>query len=121
MSIEDGQFFQIMADTMHQDSDGYVTTALPLMEKLHNALTKAAASHRFDLLTKKLDRDPKYAAQYCKFMSDILSKGDAELVKCTQENEANTWYIPHFAFYHPKKPNKIRVVLTVVPRWEGLA
>ena len=43
------------------------------------------------------------------FMEVILSKGHAEIAPPLQSNE-ECWYLPIFAIYHPKKPDKIRMV-----------
>ncbi|KAJ8359027.1 hypothetical protein SKAU_G00155520 [Synaphobranchus kaupii] len=42
-------------------------------------------------------------------MENMLSRGHAEVAPPLQQGE-ECWYLPLFGVYHPKKPNKIRVV-----------
>ncbi|XP_066915532.1 uncharacterized protein [Clytia hemisphaerica] len=46
---------------------------------------------------------------YVKFMNDIISKGYATKAD-KPPADSKTWYILHHGVYHPKKPDKIRVV-----------
>lgn len=51
-------------------------------------------------------------------MSEIIQRGDAEEVNdCGKEGE--TWYLPHHCVFHPKKPNKLRVVFDCSARYNG--
>ena len=55
----------------------------------------------------------KYWNDYKAFINEIITKGYTE--KVPQEILEKTypgkaWYIPHHDVYHPKKPDKIRVV-----------
>ena len=45
----------------------------------------------------------------------IIDKGYARKIEQNELSgrERRVWYIPHHGVYHPNKPGKIRVVLTV--------
>lgn len=50
-------------------------------------------------------------------MSEIIQRGDAEEVNDCGKGE--TWYLPHHCVFHPKKPNKLRVVFDCSARYNG--
>lgn len=54
------------------------------------------------------------------FMQNMLDKGHAELAPPLQEG-AECWYLPTFGVYHPKKPNKIRVVFDSSAQYDGIS
>lgn len=117
LSVEDQQFLDIMK-TETTIKDGRVTMPLPFKAKPHNINTKAAALHRFKLLEQKFTRNDKYREQYHKFMKDIITKGEA--VPANDDND-DTWYIPHFGVYHPRKPDKLRVVFDCAAKVGGVS
>ena len=51
-------------------------------------------------------------------MADLIYKKEAILA--SQETD-NSWYIPHFGVYHPRKPNKIRVVFDCAAKVGGMS
>lgn len=42
-------------------------------------------------------------------MNELIERGAAELVP-EQLTSVSQWYIPHHGVFHPKKPDKLRVV-----------
>ena len=53
-------------------------------------------------------------------MKNIIENGYAEKVPSMRRSERNNvWYIPHHGVYHPKKPNKIRVVFDCAAEHRG--
>lgn len=118
LSIEDKQFLDIMKQGTKLGQDGRVSMPLPFKAKPIHQNTKSAAMHRFKLLEKKFQHDPKYREHYYEFMNDIISKGEAILANDEHEN---SWYIPHFGVYHPKKPSKIRVVFDCAAKVGGVS
>lgn len=110
MSSEDHKFLQIMDEGIYQDDKGYFTMPLPFREKpgLNNSFHTALSRHK--LLLRKFEKDKEYAAKYKEFMKDIIERGEAEVVPDGDLKRENAWYIPHFGVFHPKKPEKIRVV-----------
>ena len=59
---------------------------------------------------------------YVKFMLDILTKGYARKFLPDRLNAVTSevWYIPHHGVYHPRKPEKIRVVFYCSARFNGI-
>ena len=57
-------------------------------------------------------QNDQYRSDYTAFINDMVNKGYAE--KVPQESlktaQDKAWHIPHHGVYHPKKPQKIRVV-----------
>lgn len=51
-------------------------------------------------------------------MSDIIKRGDAEEAK-DDGLPGEKWYIPHHGIYHPKKPEKLRVVFDCSAKHRG--
>ena len=110
LSIDDIQFLKTMNAEIHKDHDGYVTMPLPLKNlPSQSNRSKEMAMKRLKLLEKKLI-DPKFAQHYHSFMNEIINQGDAERIPDNELDKPDSWYIPHFGVYHPKKPEKIRVV-----------
>lgn len=109
MSINHKNFLSMMKDKIYKDRKGYITMPLPLKHKPGKNKSKIMALNRFKSLQKKL-QDPVYSKHYHQFMEEIIAQGDAEVVPGNVEDTDNAWYIPHFGVYHPKKPDKIRVV-----------
>jgi len=91
---------------------------LPFKTKPPHIDTKSAAIHRFNLLEKKFKKDTAYKAQYHQFMSDIISKGEAVIAP---HDSTHSWYIPHFGVFHPRKPDRIRVVFDCAAKVGGVS
>lgn len=53
-------------------------------------------------------------------MEEIIRKGDAEPALSLSEDET-VWYIPHHRVYHPKKPDKLRVVFDCSAKFQGIS
>lgn len=63
---------------------------------------------RLKRLKRKLERNPKFKADYVKFMEGVFKDGDAERAE-HQFKAGHVWYIPHQGVYHPRKREKIKV------------
>ena len=54
-------------------------------------------------------------------MKKIFDNGHAEKVpKTSHGKEKEYWYLPIVGVYHPKKPNKIRVLFDSTAKYEGV-
>ena len=66
---------------------------------------------------------------YVEFMRKLIDSGYAERVPGMSDSDHkssdqaqtkhNFWYVPHHGVYHPKKPNKIRVVFDCAAEYES--
>jgi len=109
ISMEDRRFIQMMEEETTFENGHYVSP-LPFRSK-----DKAIPNNRNHVLQRaqwlkrRLSKQQRMYDDYVKFMNDIISKGYA--TKATEPpKDSKTWYIPHHGVYHPKKPDKIRVV-----------
>ena len=101
--------------------NGHVQLPLPFKTddpKLPN--NKGVAMKRLHQLKTKFLNKPKFADQYKTFMERVIKEGQAEIVP-EGTNPSSVWYIPHHGIYHPRKPEKLRVVLDCASRYEGVS
>ncbi|XP_014673253.1 PREDICTED: uncharacterized protein LOC106813590 [Priapulus caudatus] len=120
ISQEDKKFLQIVRDGIHQSDDGYYEMPLPFKKgepTLPN--NRRAAMSRLVGLKSQLLKRPQYREHYMTFMNEIFHRGDAEKVPAEEVSMSNSWCIPHHGVYHPKKPNKVRVVFDRSARYQG--
>ena len=63
----------------------------------------------------------QYRNDYVAFINEIINKGYAEKVsqEILKTDPGKAWYIPHHGVYHPKKPDKIRVVFDCSAKFAG--
>lgn len=127
LSQEDRRFLEIAEKGIHQCHDGHYELPLPLKNddvKLPN--NKEAALRRLNQLKGRFQSklNKKYRQDYVTFMNKVIENGYAEKVP-EEENQnkpearRNVWYIPHHGVYHPKKPNKIRVVFDCAAEYKN--
>ncbi len=72
---------------------------------------------------KKMLKNELYHRDYVAFMKSILSKGYACEVPKSElgGRSGHVWYLPHHGVYHPRKPNKIRVVFDCSAKFDGVS
>lgn len=122
LSQEDRRFLANVTEGIRHREDGHYEMPLPLKDpntKLPN--NREMASHRLRNWKRKFALDEKYRSDYVTFMNTVIQNGYAERVPTESEVESNqqVWYIPHHGVYHPKKPNKIRVVFDCSAQFKG--
>ncbi|KAK9513134.1 hypothetical protein VZT92_026696 [Zoarces viviparus] len=120
ISQEDIQFLHVLKGRIQQNECGHFEMPLPFRERPHLPDNKKLALVRLKHLKKKLDRDPKFRNDYLRFMEGVFKDGDAERAD-KPARLGNAWYIPHQGVYHPRKPEKIRVVFDCSAKYEGTA
>ena len=118
ISQEDICFLQILKGGVQQNEHGHLEMPLPFKARPHLPDNKTLALARLKQLKRKLDRDPKFKSDYVRFMEGVFKDDDAEKVD-TQPERGKLWYIPHQGVYHPRKPDKIRVVFDCSAKYEG--
>ena len=64
---------------------------------------------------RKCFKNQQFYNNDVKFMKKIIEKGYAKKVALShlKTEKGKVWYLPYHGIYHPKKPDKIQVVLTV--------
>lgn len=91
---------------------------LPFKERPCLPDNKQLAVVRLSHLKRKFNANEKYKNDYVNYMKDITERGDVEEVS-TEGTEGEKWYIPHHGIYHPKKPEKLRVVFDCSAKYKG--
>ena len=122
LSFEDRKFMKKLTDEVHQREDSHYELPLPFKQdpiKLPN--NKEVALSRLSKLKRRLKHDSRYRKDYLAFMAEIIDRGYAERVPAEDIplNDNQVWYIPHHGVYHPKKPDKIRVVFDCSVEYAG--
>ena len=119
-SQDDKKFIDIVSCGM-KVINGHYEIPLPfkeskvVMKNNYNQAAKRALWQR-----KKMGRDEKYSKDYTAFVENLIDKGYAYQVPMDQIQCSNPrWYLPHHAVYHPKKPDKIRVVFDCSAKFDG--
>ena len=129
LSKEDRKFLQIAEEGIHQYEDGHYELPLPLKnEDIELPNNRDAALRRLNQLKRRFKsrKNQKYREDYVEFMKKMIDSGYAEKVPKVEdvssvesERKRSVWYIPHHGVYHPKKPNKIRVVFDCAAEFEN--
>ena len=81
---------------------------------------KRLATVRLQCLKNKIKASKQYSDQYKTFMEETINKGDAEPAPWTSEGQTE-WYLPHHGIYHPRKPDKLRVVFDCSAKFHGVS
>ena len=120
-SQDDRRFIKKMKDGIHRRDDGHFEMPLPLKtDDVQLPNNRPVALRRLNQLKKKMLSNLKYRDDYKTFMENIFDKEYAEKVPDNELNlDKTVWYIPHHGVYHPKKPNKIRIVFDCSSEFEG--
>ncbi|KAK0130515.1 hypothetical protein N1851_035257 [Merluccius polli] len=92
----------------------------PLRHAPQLPANKRLALVRLKHLKRKLDKNSKFKEDYIRFMEGLFNDGDAERAE-DELVPGNVWYVPHHGVYHPRKPNKIRVVFDCSAKYESTA
>ena len=132
LSKEDREFIQIAERGIQHREDGHYELPLPLKnETIEFPNNKTAALRRLSQLKRRFvgKNGQQYYEHYVEFMKKLIENGYAESVPEIYEadrsshgqgrKKQNVWYIPHHGVYHPKKPNKIRVVFDCAAEYES--
>ena len=120
MSREDIQFCETVESGIIHLEDLHYEMPLPFKHpNIQLPNNYAQAEKRLIGLKRLLKADERYHADYCSFMSDIISKGYARKMDDEFKDEVGrNWYLPHHGIYHPQKA-KVRVVFDCSATFEG--
>ena len=121
MSQEDRRFLRLMEKEV-KFVDGHYQLPLPLKDPdLKFPNNRQQVVQRAISLKRKLEKNPKMYEDYKDFMTTIVNKGYARKISDYTMNKDQIWYIPHHGVYHPKKPDKIRVVFDCSATYKGIS
>ena len=117
MSQEDKRALKLMENSV-QMIDGHYQLGLPWKKYPPDLPNNyALAEHRLNLLKRRLKKDPDLLAKYSDFMANLLDKGYAQPVPSSEIDANLVWYLPHHPVFHPRKPEKLRVVFDCSARY----
>ncbi|XP_074655650.1 uncharacterized protein LOC141909164 [Tubulanus polymorphus] len=81
MSYDDKRALTIMESTVKLTDDGHYELSLPWKhDKPSLPNNRALAKHRFDLLERRFDKDPKLKVEYTAFVDKMINSGFCELI-----------------------------------------
>ncbi|XP_063969426.1 uncharacterized protein LOC135157513 [Lytechinus pictus] len=121
-SVEEKRFLEILEGGIRRRDDGHYEMPLPLKApKVSLPFNRPLALKRWNQLSGRLRRNPKFGRDYREFMDDVI-QNYAERVpadRLSLQDRVN--YIPHTGVYHPRKPDKIRVVFDCSAPYQGVS
>ena len=110
MSQEDKRALERMRSSIKL-VDGHYQISLPWKEGCPDLPNnRQMAELRLEHLKKRLVREPILQSKYTAFMQDLLDKGFARRIPNDISSQRVIWFLPHHPVFHPKKPEKTRVV-----------
>ena len=107
-SVEDKIFLDTMSKGFQKDDSGNWTAPLPFKpnrERLPNNYSMAL--RRAKALDSSLRQNEKKREHFSEFMQNLLDNKHAEVAPALDE-DSESWHLPVFGIYHPKKPDKFR-------------
>ena len=108
-SQDDIQFLQLLETGIVMNSKGHLEMPLPFKSRPQLPNNRQLAARRLSYLKGRLDSNPSFMEQYSQFIAEMLERGHAEPAT-EAPKPGEVYYIPHHGVYHPKKPDKLRVV-----------
>ena len=120
-SQEDRRFLKIVSNDIKLTS-GHYQIPLPFRQsKVDLSNNREQAVKRALWQRRKMMQNDQYRNDYVAFINEIINKGYAEKVpeESLEADPGKVWYIPHHGVYHPKKPEKIRVVFDCSAKFAG--
>lgn len=118
VSQEDLIFLDKLKESIKTNKQGHYEMPLPFRERPFLPDNKQLAAVRLSHLKRKFILNESYKNDYMNYMKDIIERGDVEEV-CDVGTYGEKWYIPHHGVYHPKKPEKLRVVFDCSAKYKG--
>ena len=92
-----------------RNDDGNWVAPLPFKYDVKLTGNQPLVINSLKSLCKLLDKKRALKQQYMDLMNKLFPKGHEEPLVPGAEAKRPRWYHPHFAAYHPCKPNNIHV------------
>ncbi|XP_055523135.1 uncharacterized protein LOC129717295 [Wyeomyia smithii] len=112
-SVEERRCESFFTSTVARTHEGRYMVRLPRKPDFAIMLgeSEATARRRFELLERRLQRDPDLKAEYHKFMREYLDLGHMKPVKPRSSDDTDCYYLPHHpVFKDSSTTTKVRVV-----------
>ena len=137
LSQEDRRFLEVMNHSIHKNDKGNWEMPLPFRSSnISMPNNRSQAVSRLNSLLRSFKRNPLLEKDYFAFMAKVFDRGHATQIPPGElrieegvykgntayaDNHGRVWYLPHFAVYHPKKPDQIRVVFDSSAEFQGVS
>ena len=110
-SQEDKKFISRIRENVHL-RDGHYVIPLPFRDPQVTMPNNRVQALKRATWQRKMLRDESYRDDYVNFVNEMIAKGYARRVPDDrlEAGPGKVWYLPHHGIYHPRKPQKIRVV-----------
>ena len=121
MSSEDKQALKIMNETVIL-TGGHYQVGLPWKRRPPSIPNnRSLAESRLRLLKRRLLRDENLHTKYNATMNEYLAKRHAVKISPDElpTDGKTVWYLPHHPVFHPRKPEKARVVFDCAAKYMG--
>ncbi|CAH8494135.1 unnamed protein product [Schistosoma mattheei] len=117
MSVEDRIALSAISNSV-QRLNGHYQIALPWRHNHELPNNRELAERRLSCLKGRLIRDKKLFQDYVDSMTRYVERDYAEKVN-DNHSDGRIWYLPHHPVFHPKKPNKLRIVFDCAAQYAG--
>ncbi|KXJ71546.1 hypothetical protein RP20_CCG020309 [Aedes albopictus] len=96
-SLEEKQCEELFSTTTSRNAEGRYMVRLPRKPNFDELVghSKSMALHRFNLLERRLDRNPELKEEYHKFMAEYLSLGHMRRAQADDDHHPDAYYLPH--------------------------
>ena len=121
-SLEDLRFLRILEKGIEEPNGVNYSMPLPFKscDKPVVPNNRVTALNRLDKLRNRFLKDVQYFEKYSACIDKLLENEHAERVPLSDLNMTNTvWFLPHHGVFHPRKPDKLRVVFDSSAKFQG--
>lgn len=121
-SAEDKKAVEIMENTLKRIENRFEVGILWKNENVTLPDSLPNAMKRLFCMERKMDKDERFADQYCAKIDEYVSKNYASKLAVPEAIESKkTWYLPHFAVWNVNKPGKLRFVFDAAAKSHGFS
>ena len=123
MSVEDKMWCTQVDASCTRTEDGKFQIDLPVRHsKVCLPDNRAMAVRRLETLKKRFKNKQNLFRDYASQMNELIEKGYAERVPTNEKiAKGKIWYLPHHGVYHPRKPEKLRIVFDCAAKFHGMS
>ena len=124
LSANDRKFVDTLSQHIHKREDGHYVMPLPLKPGfLALPNNRQLCEKRLHQLKRRFQKNPKFMHDYVEYMKEVLENWAERVPHQNLLNPLNkpVNYVPHTGVYHPKKPEKIRVVFDCSAEYGGVS
>ncbi|XP_052901623.1 uncharacterized protein LOC128309307, partial [Anopheles moucheti] len=122
-SKDDERALVILNRETKLQGDRFETGLLWRYDDVRLPCNKAATMKRYELLKRKMSKDPELAAAVNQKMRDYIQKGYIRRLSASEaeDKRPNDWFLPIFPVTNPNKPGKIRMVFDAAAKVSGVS